>query len=841
MVRARTATPRSPQFAWFVTGVLLVVAATVSVAITILSGSPFGRWPLALVYVVLIGSAEVIGLRFQVKRQIFQISLTEIPLLLALAHLPPMTIVVTRLAAAVLAQLWQRTPAVKASFNVAVCTAGTALASLVVLTHQPLRADQPRSWFTLFFAVTVLVLTSLVAVMGVITLVQGRISRADLVRTAVSCIVVAEINVVIGLVVLMVLHQTLWALVLLAGLAVVFVMAYRSYATFLRQHKSLSELYDLTQATGGGGRDGTVTDVLLGRVRELLRAEYATLWLPASNRHPEVLLSARADYRGLLDTAGTPDSIRKRAMDSGRTISAGAKLGGDHLLSELREHGTKDAIVVPLRSGDAVIGTLEVAGRLGDLAHFGPEDIPLLETIAAHAAVAVENSRLVERLRFDAEHDSLTGLPNRRRILNALDEAIKVQTPDDVVAVLIFDVARLRHVNDSLGHAAGDKLLAEVGRRLRDLAPPAALIGRVGGNEFGLTVRTANADAAVALAVNVRESLRAPMAFGGVTLDVDCAVGVAIHPDHGADSATLLQRADVAMHAAKVRHSAAQLFCASLESASARRVGLAGDLRRALDVGELQVYFQPKVGLRDRRLVGVECLARWNHPVHGPVAPEDFVAVAEHTGQLGRLTELVLREALRRAREWEDAGRELPVSVNLSSRTLLDPAFPTQVAELLREYGVQPARLTLEITEGGVVPDPDGPLAILHALRGLGVRLSVDDFGTRSSSLGYLRRLPVQEVKIDLRFVQGMTTDSGDLAVVRTVVDLARHFGLSVVAEGVESELTLGLLEEVGCDVGQGFLFSRPLPYERLNAWYTAQTQAESTPAGEVRWLRAVP
>jgi EAL domain-containing protein (putative c-di-GMP-specific phosphodiesterase class I) len=227
--------------------------------------------------------------------------------------------------------------------------------------------------------------------------------------------------------------------------------------------------------------------------------------------------------------------------------------------------------------------------------------------------------------------------------------------------------------------------------------------------------------------------------------------------------------------------------------------------------------------------------------VHGAVAPEDFVAVAEHTGQLGRLTEFVLREGLRRAREWQQAGRELPIAVNLSPRTLLDTAFPDLVADLLAEHGVDPGLLTLEITEDGVVGEPDRPMPILRRLHEVGVRLSVDDFGSGRSPLSYLPRLPVQEVKIDLPYVQGMATDPGDLAIVRTVVDLGRNFGLSVVAEGVESELTLGLLEEIGCDVGQGFLFSRPLPYERLDAWYFAQTQAEPAPTGEVRWLRAVP
>jgi EAL domain-containing protein (putative c-di-GMP-specific phosphodiesterase class I) len=246
------------------------------------------------------------------------------------------------------------------------------------------------------------------------------------------------------------------------------------------------------------------------------------------------------------------------------------------------------------------------------------------------------------------------------------------------------------------------------------------------------------------------------------------------------------------------------------------------------------------VALADRQLVGVECLGRWQHPAHGPVAPEDFVAVAEHTGLLSRLTEAVLVNGLRRCRQWSDDGHPLPISVNLSSRTLVDPAFPARVAALLDEHGVAPELLTFEITEDRVLSETDRPLPILRALADLGVRLAVDDFGTRYSSLSYLRRLPVHEVKIDRSFVQGMATDAGDLAIVRAVVDLARDFGLRVVAEGVESELTLELLVEIGCDVGQGFLFSRPLPYERLEAWFAARTEAETSPAGAVRRLRAV-
>jgi diguanylate cyclase (GGDEF)-like protein len=522
-------------------------------------------------------------------------------------------------------------------------------------------------------------------------------------------------------------------------------------------------------------------------------------------------------------------------------VAVGARFDEtDDLRPMLREAGLKDVLVVPLRSGQTTVGTLEVSNRIGGQLTYRPADVRVMETVAAHAAVAVENSRLVERLRYDAYHDRLTALPNRRRITDALTESVKVRAPGEVVAVLLFDVDGLRDVNESMGHSAGDKLLAEVAERLRSIAGPGALVGRIGGDEFVVTLRAESTEATVQLATQMREQLRGPMVVGTLTLDVDTAVGVAVQPDHGDDPEALLRRAELAANAAKVVPYGVQLFHPALESRAVRRLGLAGDLRRALETGELEVYFQPKVTIRDRHLVGVECLARWSHPAHGEVAPDDFIAVAEHTGQLSRLTEVVLTEGLRRCREWADADRPLAIAVNLSARTLLDPRFPNSVHELLKQYRVSPGQVTFEISEPGMLGDIERALPVLYQLRDLGLRLSVDDFGTGASSLSYLRQLPVHEVKIDDSFVQGMATDSGDLAIVRAVISLSREFRLTVVAEGVESELTLDLLEEMGCEIGQGYLFSRPLPYERLEAWFSAQTEPESTPTGEVRRLRAV-
>jgi diguanylate cyclase (GGDEF)-like protein len=825
-----------------VTGPLAVLAILLTIPAVVHRRTIFGSVPEALLFLALFLAAEALALTVEVRRHGITIALTEIPLVLSLFYLPPLTLLAVRAVARVVVHARLHQPPVKLAFNIVQILAANAAATLIVSYYGPLDTS-PRTWLVLFVATATTVLASIVAVVGVISLIQGGASVRRMVRTATPSVVVGSINAAAGLVVLIAIQRSPWAILLLAGLGGALVVVYRAYARSLRQHRSLSEIYDLTRAVAETHNDVTLADVLLGRVRELLAAECATLWLPAQGRFPETLLSARIDDAGLIDLSATPEVLRRQSFEGGVTVAAGPKLGADEQsLAALRETGTRDAIVVPLRSGAAIIGTLEVTGRLGGLTEtFRSDDIRLLETVAVHASAAVENSRLVDRLRFDAHHDAVTGLPNRRRMVNALEQAVTVRAPGEVVAVLEFDVSGLRDVNESLGYAAGDELLTEVARRLREAAPAAALVARLSSDEFAVMLRTPGTDAAVGLAGELRQALQDPMEIGALRLDVDSAVGIAVHPDHGADPGILLQRADVATHVAKSMSPPVQLFNLGLESRSSRRLGLAGDLRQALDNGEIDVYFQPKVSFRNRRLIGVECLARWEGSAHGSVSPEDFVAVAEHTGQMGRLTEVVLREGLRRCREWSQAGRPLNVAVNLSPRTLTDPEFPAWVGALLAEYDLSPDQLTLEVAENGVIAGTDRPLPILRQLNEMGVRLSVDDFGTGYSSLSYLRRLPVHEVKIDRAFIQGMATDPGDLAIVRAVVDLSRHFGLSVVAEGVESELTLSLLEEIGCDIGQGFLFSRPLSYDRLEAWFSAQTEPEPTAAGEVRRLRAVP
>ncbi|SCL20077.1 diguanylate cyclase/phosphodiesterase [Micromonospora nigra] len=833
---------RRTDHAWLITGPLAICAVVLSVLLGLTTDPALGDLPVTLVLTVAMVAAAMPTINVVVRRQALAVTPTEIPLVVALYLLPPLSVVLAYIVATLVVQLRRRLLPAKLWFNVALAAAATSLATLVYHLLPQTRGVGPGTWGVLLAAVGTHTLVALVAVVAVISVVQGWQAGRELIRAAPPMLIAVAINLSIGLLIIIALESTPWAVFLFAGLAMAFALVYGSYAQFLRQHRTLSEMYELTRAITESGPDGTLIDALLVRIRSLMQAEYATLWLPAQGRHPEVLLTAQEGKPGLLDSAPIPAALRQAAVSRQATVAVGSRLGGDPEVREaLGRAPVKDVIVVPLRSGKAVIGTLEVANRLGDTNFFRPADVTVFETVAAHAAVALENSRLVDRLRHDAYHDGLTKLPNRRRILGALEEAVRIRAPGEVVALLLFDVDRLRQVNESLGHAAGDKVLVEVADRLRGCMPSAALVGRAGGDEFLVTLRLESAEAAVDLAAQLREQIRDEMVFDSLTLDVDTAVGVAVHPDHGSDPATLLQRVDLAATAAKTIAGSVQLYNPALESRSLRRLGLAGDLRHALDAGELEVYFQPKVTLRDRRLVGVECLARWEHPTHGAVAPEDFVAVAEHTGQLCRLTEFVLREGLRHSREWSLGGQPLAVAVNISARTLTDQHFPDRVREWLDEYGVPPQLLTLEIAEAGVLDGTDRSVPTLRRLRDLGLRLSVDDFGTGYSSLAHLRRLPVHEVKVDRSFVQGMATDPGDLAIVNAVVTLSQQFGLTVVAEGVESELTLELLQDIGCEIGQGFLFSRPLPYERLGAWFGAQLDPETISAAELPRLRAVP
>jgi diguanylate cyclase (GGDEF)-like protein len=450
--------------------------------------------------------------------------------------------------------------------------------------------------------------------------------------------------------------------------------------------------------------------------------------------------------------------------------------------------------------------------------------------------------RHAQRTDYEAAHDRLTQLPNRSLLLERVEHALLDREPSHPAgALLLLGIVRFREVNDTLGHTHGDELIVAVGRRLAQLATDGDTVARLGGDEFAVLMRAIDGEpAARAAAEEIREALRAPFEVAGLSLAIDVCAGLALLPDRLAavesdlDAETVLRHADVAMSGAKQGHTGLAVYASELDHHSTEQLQLLGGLRVALDQRQLVLHYQPKFDLVTGEVRGVEALVRWQHPERGMVPPDSFVPTAERTGLINPLTDYVLDVALAKAAQWLEAGLSVPMAVNISARTLLDAAFPDRVLAALAAHQIAPAGLILEITETSIMEDPEHALAALQRLHDAGVYLSIDDFGTGYSSLAYLKRLPVDEIKIDRSFVAALTVDARDRLIVASTVSLGRALGLDVVAEGVEDEETLLVLRELGCDLAQGFLFGRPEPEPslRTRSGEHLRVLAEAPPSG---------
>ena len=435
-----------------------------------------------------------------------------------------------------------------------------------------------------------------------------------------------------------------------------------------------------------------------------------------------------------------------------------------------------------------------------------------LGAVGAKIAMAFRELVSLQDSRRQALTDELTGLGNRRAL------GARLAAADGPTALLLMDLDRFKDVNDGLGHAAGDHLLVSVGTRLRALLAPGDLLVRLGGDEFAVVLGGAGAVDGEAAAHRLATALSAPFDLGGQTVHVSASVGVAAS-DGGAAPQELLRRADVAMYAAKTAGTGVRVHDAGLDADTRGRLETVEQLRLGLARGELRVHFQPQVAVTCGTVVGLEALVRWQHPSRGLLGPDAFLDLAEQHGLMGELTAQVLEDAVRRAVRWRADGRDLHVAVNLSASSLRDAALPDLVAGALVRHGLPASALVLEITETTLMADPELSIAVTQAVVDLGVAVSIDDYGTGYSSLAYLRRLPVAELKVDRSFTADVAADPRATAIVRTTVDLAHSLGLRLVAEGVEDEETLGRLRRLGCDTSQGYHHSRPLPAEAVDAW----------------------
>jgi diguanylate cyclase (GGDEF)-like protein/PAS domain S-box-containing protein len=439
------------------------------------------------------------------------------------------------------------------------------------------------------------------------------------------------------------------------------------------------------------------------------------------------------------------------------------------------------------------------------------------------------------RLQHQALHDPLTDLPNRSLLQDRLRHAIAgAERGNTRLALLLMDLDRFKEVNDTFGHHCGDLLLREVADRLRRALRASDTMARLGGDEFAVLLEGAAEAGAHEVAAMLVNAIGQPFFLKGQLLYMRASVGIALYPEHGRDAESLLRRSDIAMYQAKRTESESAVYDQGQDLYSPDRLALEGDLRRAIDEEALTLHFQPQLELRTGRVVRVEVLVRWAHAQRGLLTPDQFIPLAEHTGLIKPLAAWVLNAALRQCRRWLDAGIEVGIAVNMSVRNLIDPSLVDSVTGLLARWRVEPRFLQLEITESGVMADPDRAIHVLTALRDIGVSSSMDDFGMGHSSLAHLMRLPASEVKIDRSFVLDMARDENAATIVRATISLAHELGLSVVAEGVEDEVTRDVLADYGCDVVQGYWLSRPLSADLCTRWLQSWSRQLVSSRGRV-------
>jgi diguanylate cyclase (GGDEF)-like protein len=478
-------------------------------------------------------------------------------------------------------------------------------------------------------------------------------------------------------------------------------------------------------------------------------------------------------------------------------------------------------IVVPVRDGAGVLGLLIIGERIGPLQSFDASDALRANAIAGRLSSALRNAELHELIEEEAWRDRLTGLPNRNSFERALVDAQETCSLNETLAVIVFGIDRFRDVNETLGHQVGDAILIELSRRLADEVDQGAVLARVTGDEFGLLIAPCDVESLTATARHLVDVMKRPLVVDGIEIIVDVGAGVATCSLCGLSAPDLLRQADVAMSWAKDHHTAVEMYRGEIDLNTPGRLALLSDLRGALERRQLDVWFQPKIDLVSKVVVGAEALVRWEHPTLGMVPPNQFVPLAETTGLVTELTDIVLGKSMAAVRLLNDVGFRLDVSVNLSTIDLLHEDLVGRVRLHLDAHDVPADQLMLEITETALLEDGQRALSTAEELRALGVQLSIDDFGTGFSSLSYLRTLPASEIKIDRSFVLNLLRDERDEVIVRSTIDLGHNLGLKVAAEGVEEGAALDRLWELGCDLAQGFHIAKPMPLTHFVAWLT--------------------
>jgi diguanylate cyclase (GGDEF)-like protein len=807
---------------------LVLAAVAAGVFATVLAGRSFSLaygarlpWPLLAVG-FLIAELKVVDVHFRREKHSF--SLSEFPAVIGLFTLTPWDFLLAVMTGTVIALVWSRQAPIKLVFNlVNFAAAATLTLAIFHVGVDVAHGDRLIVWLVAFAATSASAVLSAVTIATAISLSGGAPQFQKLPEMVQFGGLVAVANTSLALLAVTIIESDVSLIVLLVVPLVTVFLAYRAYLSEREKHERLELLYQSSRILQHSPQLDSAVVALLEHAREMFRAERAQLMLyPRATGDDGLLTSAVA---GDPATAMVPTVV---ADDDPMFTRVGHEPHAFFHVPSLTERtltGVHQAMVAPLRGESGLIGAITIANRMTEGTSFMDEDLRLLETLANQAAVALENgqleqslaelSRLKEQLRYQAYHDPLTGLANRSLLTERVMELLDAPQPGMQAVVLFLDLDNFKLVNDSMGHAAGDRLLTAVADRVRDCVREGDLVARLGGDEFAVLMNDeSNLGRAVAVTNRVLESLKLSFHVDGQEISISASIGIAAARADTQRPDELLRNADVAMYTAKEEGKGRfAVFDPTVHAAIVARHVMSSDLGRALAHEELSVLYQPIVALRSGRIVGMEALVRWRHPTLGMIPPEEFISLAEESGTILTLGRYVLEVAcaeVTRLNRFAPGPEGLLLTVNLAASQLKQADFVLDLKTLLQSVGLPPHRLALEMTETAMFSDTQTTIARLEALRDLGVRIAVDDFGTGYSSLGYLRRFKVDILKIARDFVASSTAGGDEWAFAHAIVALGRTLGLDIVAEGIEEQGQLEKLRDLGCEFGQGYLFARP-------------------------------
>jgi diguanylate cyclase (GGDEF)-like protein len=825
----------SPERRVEVLAVLLVaVAAALLLTLPDLTEATRPSPPVVMVLLAVgFAVAELTVFKFTFRRESMGFSLSEIPLAFSLVYLAPGPALAARVLGAMAVMLFFRLPFYKQALNVAMFAFEVAFAFVVF--RGIIESIGSGDTQLVVAAIATTAISGLVSSMVVSTAISqfegglwNRIGSELRLAWWLFLVNATLAGMVLGLD-LISPYLVLVALIPL-GLLWYIIQAYGALDQRLRD---LDAVHAFTGQVGKSLDPDEIVNAAVAQTAEILRTDGSAVVL--FDDHGGAILKVHGVVGLHLPTTVDDPDWRELIRSDRATLVSGKQL--DSLKSS--GSSTHEIMVAPIRDGSGVVGLLVVTGRPRAGKRYNREDLDQLQNLTEQLTASLRRGILHQRIEREARHDGLTGLPNRTSFERSIVHAA-AREGDGQAFVIMLDLDRFKEVNDTLGHHAGDDLLIVVGDRLAALIDPDDVLARLASDEFAIVGARDTREQMLELAWACVHEVGRPVTLDGLEIVVTASAGLAIIDDEVEEGAPL-RYADIAMFNAKSQRLGVEVYSDEIDRRTPARLSMLGDLRSAIDNGDLHFNLQPKLDLTTGTVVGAEALVRWTHAVRGPVPPQQFVRVAEDTGLIKQLTDLMLERGVCTLKRIHQRGYHLGLSVNLSTHDLLDTRLATRVDDHLRANDVDPAMLTLEITESSLLIDAPRARATINQLHDVGVHLSIDDFGTGYSSLSYLRRLPVGELKIDQSFVANVLLDEQDEVIVRSTIDLGHNLGLVVVAEGVENNEVLERLRFFGCDVAQGYCISRPLAPNHFMSWLatTSHPSRLIDPLDFSRWVDA--